>query len=204
MKGKLLVLVGILVLLGGNSVLLAVHSDYGCHDCHVVHRSGDPADPDAHGVPLWSTAQNSDGIPTFELYDSKTLDADVEQPDGPSKLCLGCHDGTYSFFQLPFASDSTAKFEPGTHSDLAYSHPISFVYDAALALEDEHLENPTTAGSQTGEGTIDAVLLDDQHKMQCSSCHDVHSSGIGEHALRWEYDTETHTDNVMCRVCHEQ
>ncbi len=204
MKGKLLVLVGILVLLCSNAVLLAAHSDHGCFNCHVVHKSGDPDDLLAHGVPLWSNAQTADGLPTFELYDSKTLDADVGQPDGPSRLCLGCHDGSYEYFQEGGwgGPGSPAIFHP--EDDLANSHPVSFTYDAALALDDQELKNPTTAGSQTGQGTIDAVLLDDLHKMQCSSCHDVHTSGIGEHALRWEYDTETHTDNVMCRVCHEQ
>ena len=134
-------------------------------------------------------------MPTFELYDSKTLDADVGQPDGPSRLCLGCHDGSYHVFD--YIPDSTAIFEPG---DLANTHPISFVYDAALASDDQELENPTTAGSHTGQGTIDAILLDDLHKMQCSSCHDVHSSGLGENLLRCDF--EDGEEQEMCRVCH--
>jgi hypothetical protein len=178
----------------------AAHSDYGCHNCHVPHHAGQEGDADASwGVPLWSTAQTSDGLPTFDLYSSASFDAlqtDIGQPDGATKLCLGCHDGSYVAFS--FMPESDAIFGTG---DLATSHPVSFTYDAALAQKTDAVYDPTTVQSGLG-GTIDEDLLDGKDKMQCSSCHDVHTSGIGEFLLRYEYDVATHTDNVMCRVCH--
>jgi hypothetical protein len=170
----------------------------------VPHHAGLPTDADASwGVPLWSTAQTSDGLPVFNLYSSKGFDAlgtDIGQPDGASMLCLGCHDGSYVAFG--FMPDSEAIFGV---DDLTTSHPISFTYDTALsnAVLDGGLYDPATALSDLG-GTIDDDLLDDQHKMQCTSCHDIHLTGIGEYLLRYEYDVDTHTDNVLCRVCHNK
>ena len=177
----------------------AAHSDHGCFNCHVPHKSGDPTDPDAYGVPLWSTAQNADGLPTFELYTSTSLDAtDVSQPSGPSKLCLGCHDGSYSVFA--FIPDTEAIFETG---DLASSHPISFTYDTALATADGALKDPVTVTSGLG-GTIDEDLLDSQHKVQCTSCHDVHTTGFSEHLLKYDIDAASEHEALLCRACHER
>ncbi len=182
----------------------AAHSDHGCHNCHVPHHAAKPTDANASwGVPLWSTAQTADGLPVFTLYSSKTFDAlgtDITQPDGASMLCLGCHDGSYDYFQ-GFGSGSSAIFG----SDLSTTHPISFTYDSTLsaAVTDGGLLDPNVALSGLG-GTIDQDLLDVQHKLQCTSCHDIHLTGIGENMLRYEYDLDLHTDNVLCRVCHNK
>jgi len=197
-----------LVLIAGGLLLLPVspvgraladHPD-GCIDCHLPHHAAKPTDPDASwGVPLWSTAHTSDGLPTFTLYNSKSFDAlntDIGQPDGPSKLCLGCHDGSYP------------GFDPGDSEvfgvdDLTVSHPISFTYDSALAASvvTGDLNDPMATPSGLG-GTIDEDLLDAQHKMQCTSCHDVHASGYGDALLK--YDVDTLTSNALCQVCHDK
>ena len=176
------------------SSLYAAHSTYGCSNCHVPHWAGDPNDPDAYGVPLWSTAQLKDGIPTYELYSTPSFDAlntDIGQPDGPSKLCLGCHDGSYDHVDDPraiFGADSLKR-----------SHPISFTYDSALAAKvvDGSLMNPSTALSGLG-GTIVQDLLDAKSKLQCTSCHDVHKTGIGDYLLK--YDSLT----TLCKTCHDK
>lgn len=169
----------------------AAHSAYGCGNCHVPHWAVDPTvTPDAYGVPLWSPAQLHD-LPVYELYTSPTFDAlgtDIGQPDGPSKLCLSCHDGTYSHVDDPGAIFLAA--------DLKRSHPISFTYDTALsALAD--LYDPDVALSGLG-GTIAVDLLDEQGKMQCSSCHDVHKQGIGDYLLRYD------SISTMCKTCHDK
>lgn len=183
--------------MSGNS--FAAHSDHGCFNCHVPHKSGDATDPDAYGVPLWSNAQLLDGLPTFTLYSSASLDAtDVGQPTGPSKLCLGCHDGSY--FVFSFIPDSKAIFEAG---DLASSHPVSFTYDTALATADGSLHDPATVTSGLG-GTIAEDLLDSQGKMQCTSCHDVHTSGHGDYLLKYDIDAAAEHEALLCRACHEK
>lgn len=184
---------------GMSGTSFAAHSDHGCANCHVPHKSGDATDPDAYGVPLWSNAQLLDGLPTFDLYTSASLDAtDVSQPSGPSKLCLGCHDGSYAVFA--FIPDSQAIFEPG---DLASSHPVSFTYDSALAAADGSLHDPATVTSGLG-GTIAEDLLDAKGKVQCTSCHDVHTSGHGEYLLKYDIDAASEHEALLCRACHEK
>ena len=150
----------------------------------------------------WSTAQSADGLPTFTLYNSKSFDllgVTITQPDGASKLCLGCHDGSYAVFA--YIPDTEAIFEPG---DLENSHPISFVYDDTLAgnvpLNGLKVPSVALSGLTTG-GTIQDDLLDENDKMQCTSCHDPHTTGLGEYLLRYEYDDN---DEVICRVCHNK
>ena len=182
----------------------AAHSDYGCHNCHMPHHALTEDDPGGSwGVPLWSDAQTSDGLPVFTLYSSKTFNAlatDIGQPDGPSKLCLGCHDGSYIAFS--FMPESDAIFSP---TDLANSHPISFTYNSALAAKVANggLYDPAVALSGLG-GTVEQDLLDAKGKLQCTSCHDIHTTGKGEYMLRYDYSVATGTDKVICRVCHNK
>lgn len=172
----------------------ARHSNFGCAECHVVHRS----DASGAGVdPLWSTANTSDGLPTYTLYSSPSFDAlntDIGQPDGASRLCLGCHDGSYGTMR------EGVVFRP---NNLASSHPISFTYDSALAQRSAGLKDPNTAQSGLG-GTIARDLLDGRSKMQCSSCHDMHTSGVGQFMLRFEYSTTNGTDVIFCQTCHQR
>ena len=77
--------------------LQAAHSDHGCFNCHLPHNAAERHE--WGGVPLMSTVVTADGIPTYSLYSTPTFDAlgtDISQPDGASKLCLGCHDGSYA------------------------------------------------------------------------------------------------------------
>ncbi len=176
------------------------HSDLvGCDGCHVPHN----ADV-LPGVPLWN---GSETTTTFTMYTSASFQGTVDgQPSGASKLCLSCHDGANPNFL--WMSDET-KFGAG---DLANSHPISFVYDSALAAADGALKDPSqpsTLGRTIGED-----LLDAESKMQCNSCHDVHTSGVGEHQLRgydYGYGTVERADGStsvvhhgpeLCRMCH--
>ena len=177
----------------------AAHSDHGCGNCHVPHNAGDTDDPaNSYGVPLWSMAQLGDGIPFFDvLYDSPTLDADVQQPNGATKLCLGCHDGSYLYGRDHDREISEDRQFTNEKNSLASTHPVSFLYDADLVARDGGLK-PTDTALTIG-GTIASKLLDANGKMQCSSCHDVHTSGHGETLLRWE-----EADEVMCRSCHNK
>jgi hypothetical protein len=147
---------------------------------------------------LWSNVQLDDGFATgWTLYSSKTLKATLNQPEGATKLCLGCHDGTYSHITTP-----SRTFLPA--DGLARSHPVSFVYDAALVALKPTLKDPTSTQSGLG-GTIDSDLLDINHEMQCTSCHDVHISAVDPtRMLRYAWDPEARTDANMCKVCHNK
>jgi predicted CXXCH cytochrome family protein len=182
--GVLAILIGLLTQTG---VMGLAHSDlFGCQGCHTPHNA-----KTLPGVPLWNGRETT---LTFTMYSSASFQGTIDgQPSGDSKLCLSCHDGTNPDFawmdpQHTFGSD-----------ELANSHPISFVYDSALATLDGALKDPSEAS--TLGSTIATDLLDQDSKMQCSSCHDVHTSGVGENLLRG-YDYGPHFGPELCRMCH--
>lgn len=205
-------LVCVLLLTTGDSAP-ASHSSRGCFNCHVPHQAN-PVSATDYGVPLWSPKFTSDGLKyQYTMYSSPTFDAlspEISlQPDGASKLCLGCHDGSYSSVRTP-----SRTF---TQSSLATSHPISFKYTAGMATQRPSLRDPTQTPSGFG-GMIADDLLDSQGKMQCTSCHDVHSSGQGDYMLRWAGITGKPLDPndtsatpfvkgselPMCTLCHNK
>ena len=189
-----------------------IHSAMGCSSCHVPHHAvRESDDPTAYDVPLWSPVFTAD-VTVFTLYASATFDGagTISQPDGPSKLCLGCHDGTYAGIGGHVLGEGyVGHLGTGLDND----HPVSFKYDAALIAADSELEDPLTASSGIMNGspsTIKHDLLDKYDKVQCSSCHDVHSSALGIGLLRWNINSPYDPVNPgvgeqgMCRVCHKK
>lgn len=171
-----------------------------CVVCHAPHNVGLDA-------PLWNHEVTTS---VFTLYSSPTLNATPGQPDGASKLCLSCHDGTVAIDS--FGGATGTNFVGGTANlgtDLSNDHPISFTYDAGLASDDGGVFDPTVqtvtigSGSFTKTGTINAVMLQDG-KVQCSSCHDVHNDFVaggigGDPLLKISKD---HSE--ICLACHNK
>ena len=188
-KRRVAVIVGILAALCLPTAVMALaHSDlFGCDGCHEPHNSTPLA-----GVPLWN---GNEPTVTFTMYSSATFQGTIDgQPSGDSKLCLSCHDGTN-----PDWSPMLTPEETFGSDDLVNSHPISFVYDSALASADGALKDPSEA-STLGD-TIAQDLLDPESKVQCNSCHDVHTSGVGDNLLRG-YDYGSRYGPQLCRMCH--
>lgn len=204
-----------------------------CSVCHTAHHTDED-----QVVPLWAHADSANAG-SFTLYSSPTLNATVLQPDGASLACLSCHDGSVAINQgisglITNSSDVTGQSavmiatdaEIGAGGDLHTTHPISFVYDAALATADGQLEDPTTytigsaktnltvttapvptswsGRSLTGK-TIDQAMLFN-HKMQCSSCHDVHrlegSSATSGILAKLSGNDALGRGSILCRTCH--
>jgi predicted CXXCH cytochrome family protein len=166
-----------------------------CVCCHTPHNA-DIAVPDA---PLWN---HQSTVATFQLYTSPTFNgtATITQPNGSSKLCLSCHDGTVALEDFGTTTNGT-HFISGINNignDLRNDHPISFVYDAALASADAGLWNPTTHPSGIGTGTISQTMLFN-NKLECASCHDVHNSTGIAHLLR-----KTNASSALCLTCHNK
>ncbi len=162
----------------------AAHPDYSCNTCHVAHSSTEDTP-----VPLWNPKLASTSL--VNDYASPTLDATLTEFDGTSRLCLSCHDGSSPEIETGSASHITSASQ---------SHPVSFVYDAALAQADGHLHQP----SQLPPGVLDV-----NSKMQCTSCHDVHSTATQPNkALRFNWisnansPAEVQTNLAFCRNCH--
>jgi hypothetical protein len=171
------------------SVTMAFHPDENCEECHLPH----DAKTNAVGeqiVPLWSGVGYAGT--TFVLYNSDSMDATAQDPEGPTLLCLACHDNSHG---------TKHDINPDVASgDLSGTHPMEFVYDAGLVALDNELKNPDAAGSSTvvnGYGNITQDLLSATFKVNCQSCHEIHANGL--HGLDVDYSgtvEEQDTDPV--------
>jgi len=161
-----------------------------CIVCHTPHN----AMTGIADAPLWNHQLST---ATFTLYSTGTLDATMGQPDGSSKLCLSCHDGTVALENFGGITTGTTEITGDAliGTDLSNDHPVSFTYNTALATADGELEDPSTGLSGLG-GTIDDDMLI-SGKMQCSSCHDVHNTaGINYMLLK------SNSASALCLTCH--
>jgi predicted CXXCH cytochrome family protein len=157
-----------------------------CIFCHTPHRASQTR-------ALWNRE-----VPQtiYNLYGSSTLEATLKQPTGASRLCLSCHDGTTALgnLRVPPATGRvtlgplTGGASLGT--DLSDDHPVSFVYDSALALKQGQLADPSTLPR--------TVPLDGTRQLQCTSCHDPHEN---------RYRKFLRVDGraaALCAMCHRQ
>ena len=187
------------------SILGSAHDLSGLHPgqricvyCHTPHG----ADTSVIDAPLWNHRVTNR---TFQLYDSPTLDATIDQPKGSSRLCLSCHDGSVAVDSFGGRSGSIFMNAPlavaADTEQLSNDHPISFVYDNALAVRDGELFPPSSTPSSLG-GTIAQDLL--QHgRLECSSCHDVHN-GPGASAVNDHLLVVTQVQSRLCLICHDK
>jgi predicted CXXCH cytochrome family protein len=183
-----------IALLAMSTQVWAVHTAGGCAGCHSAHNTT-AGTIDGLTIPLWSgdLATGSAFIP----YESATMDAygigSGPEPDGDSLMCLSCHDG----------SGAGIAGVDNLTTDLSDDHPISFVYDTALATPatgDDNLNDPSITlipGGGAGE-FIDTEWLDGSSKIQCTTCHDVHNNNIHDTMLLREPAA------TLCSVCHTQ
>ena len=159
-----------------------------CIYCHAPHRARTTS-----GV-LWN---REDSTSTYMQYQSSSLQAVIGQPTGASKLCLSCHDGTIALgklvsrqIEIPFAGGIRFLPEGDTKlgTDLSDDHPVSFVYDESLAIENGELASPSTL--------TNAVKLDQSGELQCTACHDPHEDTFGKFLVRPNNFSE------LCVACH--
>jgi predicted CXXCH cytochrome family protein len=162
-----------------------------CIFCHTAHRSNG-------ATPLWN--HNLSGVTNYVVYSSTTLDAlglTIPQPNGSSRLCLSCHDGTIALGSVnsrtsPISMQNGVSTMPSGPSnlgtDLSGDHPISFVYDASLGAKDPQIKDPAAL---TGK-----VKLDHEGRMQCTACHDPHNNQFGKFLVM------DNTASTLCLSCH--
>lgn len=162
-----------------------------CIFCHIPHREG-PQMPY-----IWNRSCPS--VPCTP-YDSSTLNADVGQPTGSSRMCLSCHDGTIALGATA-ATPEERFFKGGVRymptgaqsnigTDLSDDHPISFVYDSTLSLKNLELKDPSMLHPD--------VKLAKNNQLQCTTCHDPHDDPFGRFLVM---------DNVasaLCTTCHDK
>ncbi len=175
-----------------------------CKFCHIPHNAVVPA-------PLWGHALSD--VQRYEMPEVRSGSGNVRrqtpQPDGASRLCLSCHDGTVALGDVAGSrrpipvTGSAQRLAPGRRgflgTDLSGSHPISFVVDGT---------EPSGSGRDMGLRPLGAirsdgdVRLDEKGKMQCTTCHDPHSDRYyipGRVPRFWVKPT---VDEV-CLTCHD-
>jgi len=159
-----------------------------CIFCHTPHNS-------SPRKPLWN--REDPGL-NYTLYNSSTIQAEPGQPDGASILCLSCHDGTIALGSVlsktePIVFESSVTTMPvGTanlSTDLSDDHPISFIYNTALAATDGELVDP---------GSFSGPIHLENEKLQCTACHDPHKN------LYHDFLTVTNQNSDLCIHCHQK
>jgi predicted CXXCH cytochrome family protein len=117
-------------------------------------------------------------------------------PDGPSRLCLSCHDGTIAMGQT-LASGRKELLNAGAggqmpegHSklgtDLSGSHPFSF--------------RPAPSPRMRSPAQQDAVRLDHGGRLQCTSCHDPHREDADP--VQKMFLAKDNRGSAICLSCH--
>jgi predicted CXXCH cytochrome family protein len=158
-----------------------------CVFCHTPHMTGQAQVQD------WSRR----GRVNYITYKSSTLKASVGQPNGTSRLCLACHDGTVALSMASGKSLSRSfsglsrKMPVGRANlgyDLSDDHPVSFVYDGMLAARNGQLEHPASL--------VGPVALDEAGRLQCTSCHSPHNNQFGD------FLTKDNAFSGLCITCH--
>ncbi len=154
-----------------------------CIFCHTPHSAAPLA-------PLW----NKDVGPlVYTTYSSSTLVSAPGQPDGASKLCLSCHDGTIAVgnirnpdvtFTMANTSGGRLTGNSNLGSDLSNDHPVSFV--------------PVTGEERVNPPVNDAVHYDVSGKLQCTSCHDPHNDPNGNFLVK------SNIGSAVCKTCHQK
>jgi predicted CXXCH cytochrome family protein len=165
-----------------------------CIVCHTPHN----ANTTVADAPLWNHQLSA--VASYTMYSSGTMQSVAGQPDGSSKLCLSCHDGTVAMDNFGGKTNgSTANVMTGSTvlgTSLSNDHPISITYDAALATADGGLNDPSVTSGLGG--SIAAKMLV-SGKMQCSSCHDVHNGAGVAHLL-----LKSNAGSALCLTCHKK
>ncbi len=163
--------------------LSAVAGGATCSFCHTPHGA-------LAGTPLWSHKLSN---AVYTIYQSSSLEAEVGQPTGSSKLCLSCHDGTVALAEsLGSGPTSSTYIAPGTANlgtDLSDDHPISFVYSSTLSARDPYIRPVLTLPEQ--------LKLDRSGELQCTTCHDPHDNRFGDFLVM------PNDRSRMCTSCHD-
>jgi len=153
-----------------------------CIFCHTPHNA-------TPLTPLWNR-DVTEGT-NYDLYDSSTFNVTLAQPTGPSRLCLGCHDGTVGISAVLSVSGGIQMERElvgrPSHlgTDLTNDHPFSFSYNDAVPFNNELKSTPP------GD-----LLIYNNNFIHCSTCHEPHDNTYGMFlAVDNRY-------SALCTRCH--
>jgi predicted CXXCH cytochrome family protein len=167
-----------------------------CVFCHTPHSGA------SQTIPLWNKTTISTAA--YTAYGTTSKGTNVAVPTtGNSLACFTCHDGTASvgaMVNIPNSdmTGATAIFTAvanrvdatglltGTNSallgkDMRNDHPVNVTY-------------PVTTDYTPSASLTSVVLF--AGKVECASCHDVHSSAVPA------FLRASNTDSALCLKCH--
>lgn len=213
----------------------AVNGDPGqqlCKFCHTPHSAR--ATGETGYNPLWNRNQVTQNFlpyyglladdymqdPTY-LDKSPTLQAVIDPADmmdGPSRLCMSCHDGTTAIDSYGGKTGSftpttpeivLAPFGSGPSGDngrnLMDDHPIGFSYNKVAAsdsfIRPANVDIGWIPSADRKCARIEELLYK-KDKVTCASCHDVHNTAAKTAAkplLRVKMD-----GSKLCLTCHNK
>jgi predicted CXXCH cytochrome family protein len=185
-----------------------------CVFCHTPHHA-------ITGVtPLWNHTLSS---ATYTVPSNSTpgwttlLSTPQNPPDGDSRLCLSCHDGTVAIGSVVNLGGQLTTITmqgvtgggalPPTSSaymgtDLSGHHPVSIEVDDALLADKDN--QCATVSFKLCYPQAPVVLRPTNNQyggpphtglgVQCSSCHDAHSSN--------DYFLRLSDFSTLCTSCH--
>ena len=208
----------------GPGPIKSTNEDRICIFCHTPHS--------AISYPLWNHTLSeesyilpeSEGDPSNPWYYMKST---PDQPDGDSKLCLSCHDGTVAIASIVNLGGAASTISmQGTAAggvmpqgdsnfgfDLSGYHPVSIEVNQQLIFDKntQCINNEVNFRICYPQSPIKLLPTDNLYGagphtgigVQCSSCHDAHDNTsapflrVSYGGTVWELDTEP-----LCTKCH--
>lgn len=174
---------------GGPGPVRAAIEDQVCIFCHTPHKATPVR-------PLWNRVMPVDG---YNIYSSRSLDAETGQPTGNSKMCLSCHDGTIAIGSVQSRTSPISMVGGVTTiptdrrsnltTDLSDDHPVSFRYDSTLASRDPRIKDPALIPHE--------AALDAGGELQCTTCHNAHDNSRGKFLVL------ANDRSQLCLSCHQ-
>lgn len=196
-------------------------TDQICIFCHIPHSAAPQStlwsrpDPNTATFPLYAQPLAIKGnipgmidptAPSRSKYSN--TDPSVTYPNGASRLCLSCHDGITAIGILrdntSIAMVGGSDYVPANAViDLSTTHPISFVYNAAVLGDILAARGINTYQLPSAVDAVDTPL-DGQDRMQCTTCHDPHDDAAEFAGLPpfWRQTGGADPYLDVCNACH--
>jgi hypothetical protein len=205
----------------GPGVVKATTEKRLCVFCHTPHRA--ITDMDGISAPLWNHTLSS---AAYMLYSSPTLLSPRLQPDGSSRLCLSCHDGTVAIGSVVNTGSSlssiamsgtggSGEMPAGTSNvgtDLSGDHPVSLEINTSLIDQKAQQCTKGTVTFKICRPPVGSpVLLEKTNNrfggtpsgvgIQCSTCHDAHEDPLPGVSVFLRIGDRNNHDQ-LCSACH--
>jgi len=168
---------------------VVIPEDRICLPCHVSHSAR--TDENGQSLVLWNHAITDQ---SFEMYTSMSGNKGL-QPEGPSKLCLSCHDGATAIDDFGGNDEffNNAKIPADSLSnlgiDLRDDHPIGIEYPPPGLTG--YKDKSTFTGAKL-------ITINGVDRVECTSCHDPHNDSLGM------FLRQTVAGSKLCLECHDK